>query len=145
MALTTSPAVAVNTRARAARRRRNADRIGDMVLYGLCVGASLLAVATLAMIAYQVIHGANLSLSKFGLPFIWHTDWAPNIDHFGAGALLFGTAVTSAMAMAIAAPLGIAIGLYLSMLAGGRDRKSVVEISRVGGGSKKINNSEEQR
>src|SRR5260221_5435709 len=122
MALTTSPAAAVDTRARPSRGRRSSDRIGDLVLYGLCTGAALLAAVTLGLIAYQVIHGADLSLSRFGLAFVGHTDWAPNIDHYGAGTFLFGTAVTSFMALSLAAPLGIAIGLYLSMLASGRVR-----------------------
>jgi phosphate transport system permease protein len=91
--------------------------VGDAVLYGLCALACLLALATMVEIGYQVFDGAHLAFSKFGLGFITHTRWAPNFDAFGAGALLFGTAVTSAMALLIAAPIGIAIGLFLSMLA----------------------------
>jgi phosphate transport system permease protein len=91
--------------------------VGDAVLYGLCALACLLALATMVEIGYQVFDGAYLAFSKFGLGFITHTRWAPNFDAFGAGALLFGTAVTSAMALLIAAPIGIAIGLFLSMLA----------------------------
>jgi len=102
------------------RLRSRANRpasLGDMVLYGLCALACLLAIATMVEIGYQVFSGAHLAVSKFGLSFITHARWAPNFDAFGAGALLFGTAVTSAMALLIAAPIGIAIGLFLSMLA----------------------------
>jgi phosphate transport system permease protein len=88
-----------------------------VVLYGLCALACLLAIAAMVEIGYQVFHGAHLAFSKFGLGFITHTRWAPNFDAFGAGAFLFGTAVTSAMALLIAAPIGIAIGLFLSLLA----------------------------
>jgi phosphate transport system permease protein len=92
------------------------------VLRGLCILATLAALAALVEIAYQVISGAHLAISKFGVGFLGHVDWAPNKGVFGAAAFLFGTAISSAMALAIAAPLGIAIGLYLSQLAAGRMR-----------------------
>src|SRR4029077_14799807 len=52
-----------------------------------------------------------------GLSFLWHTVWDNNKGIFGAGTLLYGTAVTSAMALLIAGPLGIAIALFLTELA----------------------------
>jgi len=53
--------------------------------------------------------------------------WKPSaqFQQMGAAVFLFGTAVTSAMALLIAAPVGIAIGLYLSLLAPGRVRSVV--------------------
>lgn len=100
-------------RSRAARPRS----VGDGVLYGLSALACLLAIAVIVEIAYQVFSGAHLAISHFGLGFLFHTGWKPNFGVFGAGVMLFGTVVTSALALAIAAPIGIAIGLYLSMLA----------------------------
>ena len=93
------------------------DRIGDGLLFGLCALAALLAVLALVLIAFQVAKGARPSISQFGLGFLTDTAWKPNFAQFGAGVFLFGTAVSSAMALAIAAPVGIAIGIYLSMLA----------------------------
>jgi phosphate transport system permease protein len=94
-----------------------AGRFGDGVLYGLCVVASLLAVVAIAVIAYQVINGASTAISRFGLGFLFHTTWKPNFDVFGAGSLLYGTLVSSLMALVLATPIGVAIGLYLSALA----------------------------
>jgi phosphate transport system permease protein len=104
---------------RPARLRRTAliDRAGSKLLYGLCVGAGLLTVAILADVAYQVISGARLAISTFGISFLWHAAWAPNFGHLGAATLLFGTAVSAAMAMVIATPLSIAVALYLAMFA----------------------------
>jgi phosphate transport system permease protein len=65
----------------------------------------------------QILHGAQPAFGRFGLHFLTHTAWKPNFGVFGAGSLLYGTAVTSAMALLIAAPVGIAIGLFLSLLA----------------------------
>ena len=104
-------------RARARRRFRKADRLGDMALRGLCLVASLLAMVAIVAIAYQVVHGARLSISHFGLRFLTSSAWKPNFNVFGATTLLYGTAVSSLMALAIATPISISIGLYLSMLA----------------------------
>ena len=102
---------------RARSGARSGDRVWDGVLYGLCLLASLLAVVVLGAIAYKVVTGASEALSRFGLGFLVHSTWAPNFGVFGAGAFLFGTAVTSFTALLFAVPIGIAIGLYLSMIA----------------------------
>ena len=107
----------MTARARARRRLQLADRIGDRLLYGLCLLAALLAVAAIVEIAYQLVHGAHISIARNGLGFLTDTTWKPNFDVYGAGVMLFGTAVSSTMALAIATPIGVAIGLYLSMLA----------------------------
>lgn len=96
---------------------KQVDGIGDRVLYGLCAAAGLLALLVLGEIVYQVIHGAGPSITHFGLPFIWNSRWAPNFGTFGAAAAIYGTLISSVMALALATPLGIAIGLYLSMMA----------------------------
>jgi phosphate transport system permease protein len=109
-------------RARLRSRAARPTSAGDVVLYGLCVLAALLAVVTIVEIAYQVFHGARPAISQFGLGFIGHTIWKPNfgkVGFFGAGTMLLGTVITSFMALLLAAPIGIAIGLYLSLLAPG--------------------------
>jgi phosphate transport system permease protein len=104
-------------RARPSKGSRRADRLGDLLLQALCVIACLLVVATMLEISYQLIHGASGAISTFGLGFLVHSTWKPNFGVFGATSLLYGTAVTSAMALLLATPIGIAIGLYLSLLA----------------------------
>jgi phosphate transport system permease protein len=103
--------------ARAQSRRKRADRIGDRLLYGICLSAALLALAVILLLGYQVVSGAMPAISKFGLGFLGTTTWQPNFNEFGAGSLLFGTLVSSFMALALGAPIAIAIGLYLSLLA----------------------------
>lgn len=83
----------------------------------LCLAAGLVAALVLFEVAYQVSSGARPAISKFGLAFLWRVDWAPNFSRFGAAVMLYGTAVTSAIAMIIAVPVSIAIALYLAMLA----------------------------
>jgi phosphate transport system permease protein len=100
-----------------ADRRASERSRGDQIMRALCLAAGLLAAAVLFEIAYQVISGARPAISKFGLGFLGHNDWAPNFSRFGAAVMLYGTAVTSAIAMVIAVPVSIAIALYLAMLA----------------------------
>jgi phosphate transport system permease protein len=99
------------------RGSRRVDRVGDGLLYGACVLAALLSVAVMVGVVYQVVNGASLALSHFGLGFVGHTTWNPPFESFGAGVFLYGTVVTSAMALLLAVPLAIAIALYLSMIA----------------------------
>jgi phosphate transport system permease protein len=99
------------------RQRRSTSSIGDGILYGLCLAASILAVVAIVLIVYEVIEGARPAISRFGLGFLVHSSWKPNFFVFGAGTFLFGTVVTSGLALLVAAPIGIAIGLYLSLLA----------------------------
>jgi phosphate transport system permease protein len=103
-------------------RAPSAGRVGDRVLYGLCAAAGLVAVVTLVDIAYQMIHNAGPAISHFGLGFLVHSTWAPNFNRFGVVDLIYGTVVTSLFALLLAGPLGIAIALYLSMIAPPRVR-----------------------
>jgi phosphate transport system permease protein len=108
-------AVPVTEELRSGRRVR--DWLGDRIFLLVTLGASLLAVAVLVLIAYKIVRGAHQAWSVFGLAFVWHTAWDANRGVFGAAPGLFGTAVTSAIALVIAAPLALAIALFLSELA----------------------------
>jgi phosphate transport system permease protein len=107
----TAPAV------RRPSRAKPASRIGDRVLFGLCALAGLLVAVTLIDLGYQLVNNSSPSISRFGLGFLGHEAWAPNFKVFGAADMLYGTAVSSAIALLIAGPLGIAIAVYLSMIA----------------------------
>jgi phosphate transport system permease protein len=104
-------------RSRHGVRARSADRLGDVLLHGLCSLAALFTVAVIAAIVYEVCSGAGSAISRFGLGFLSHLRWEPNFNVFGAGAFVYGTAVTSLLALALAVPIGISIGLYLSTVA----------------------------
>jgi phosphate transport system permease protein len=118
MSPTVTPAAAPEVRGAGSRsRRKQVDRIGDRVLYGVCLSAALIAILVILLVGYQVVNGAMPAISKFGLGFLVETTWQPNFSIFGAGSLLFGTIVTSFFALLLGAPIAISIGLYLSLLA----------------------------
>lgn len=93
---------------------------GDRILSGLAFLAALIALVTLLAIVFQVVRGAKLSFDTFGLGFITDSEWNPQAGGdgiYGAWVLLYGTLVSSFVALIIAVPVGVAIGLYLSELA----------------------------
>jgi phosphate transport system permease protein len=105
------------TAATLARTRKRGDRLGDGALYGLTAAASLVGVLIVAAIVWRVAAGAWPAIKVFHLGFLWQNDWNPVTSHFGARDLILGTVITSFGAMLLAAPLSIAIGLFLSELA----------------------------
>jgi phosphate transport system permease protein len=102
-----------------ASRRRLGDRLGDVGLRTLTGVTALGSVVLVGLIVWKVVAGAWPSINHFGISFVWHQVWDPNRDVYGALNLIYGTAITSLVALLFAAPISIAIGLYLSELAPG--------------------------
>ena len=98
-------------------RRRLGDRFGDLFLYGLTAAAAAAAGALLVAIAWKVFDVAYPAISKFGFGFLTNQAWDVGRNQFAALDFIWGTAITSFVALAIATPVSIAIGLYLSELA----------------------------
>ena len=122
-------ATSVPSQPAALRAHRNlADRVGDPLLKWLSALAALLAVAVIGGIVYEVFHLASPAISKFGLGFITTDDWNPVTNRFGAASFIYDTVITSAIAVVIAAPLSIAIALYLTELAPRRLRRPVATL-----------------
>ena len=97
--------------------RRRGIRPGDVVFKGLAVVASLAAAALLALIAYKVLRLAWPAIQDFGLSFVWTNAWDPVKGQFGALIFVYGTVVTSLIALALATPISIAIALFLTEIA----------------------------
>jgi phosphate transport system permease protein len=92
-------------------------RLGDLLLQSGAAIAALGALVIVGLIVWKVIEGARLSISTFGLSFVWSDVWDPVHLQFGAGSFLFGTAVTSISALILATPIALGIALFLSELA----------------------------
>jgi phosphate transport system permease protein len=98
-------------------RRRFTDRLGDTAFHGLTLAAALLCIVVVGAIVWKVFDLGWLSISTYRFDFFTTTVWDPVKNHYGALLFLYGTAVSSFVALLIATPLSIAIGLYLSELA----------------------------
>jgi phosphate transport system permease protein len=99
--------------------RRLGDRIGDVALKGVTALAALAAVVLLGAIVWKVIRLAWPAIQHYGLSFITAKEWDPVKEVFGALPFIYGTAMSSLIALVIATPLSIAIALWLSELAPG--------------------------
>jgi phosphate transport system permease protein len=98
-------------------RAKLSDRLGEPLFWLLCALAGLVSVAVLAWIVYTVFNDASPAISRFGLAFVGHNIWNPNASRFGAAAFLYGTVVSSAIALVLAVPTALAIAIFLTELA----------------------------
>lgn len=92
------------------RRMRRQDRL----FLGVTWGAAALVVVVLLGVLVSLGYDALPAFQKFGLPFIWTERWSPAKDIFGAAAPIFGTIVTSAVAMLIGVPISFGIAIFLT-------------------------------
>jgi phosphate transport system permease protein len=103
-------------------------RFGDVSLQAVAGTAAAAATFLVFLIAYKVVRGAQPAIGKYGLAFVTRVAWDPVKNVYGAGSFLFGTALTSLLALAIAAPLAIGIALFLTELAPRRLRAPVTAL-----------------
>jgi phosphate transport system permease protein len=82
-------------------------RTGDLVFHGLTRAAAITVLVLLSGVILALIIGSAPALSTFGLSFITTEVWNPVTDQFGALAPIYGTLVTSIIAMLIAVPVGV--------------------------------------
>ena len=106
-----------NTAAPETDLRRRGIRLGDLLFRGVSVAAALAATVLLGWIAFKVFDLAWPAIQDFGLSFVWTDTWDPVTNQFGALIFIYGTVVTSVIALLIATPLSIAIALFLTEIA----------------------------
>jgi phosphate transport system permease protein len=91
--------------------------IGDRLFKGLTLVMALSVFFLIILIGYELAHGSNLALRKFGWRYLTSSEWDPVAENFGALPFIFGTLVSSAIALVIAVPLSIATAVYLTEIA----------------------------
>jgi phosphate transport system permease protein len=104
--------MAALTRARALSRLRNTDA----VFHALTRLAALAVLGLLGGVILSLISGSLPALREFGLSFLVEERWNPVTERFGALAPIYGTLVTSFIAMLIAVPVGLLIAMFLTEL-----------------------------
>lgn len=97
-------------------KRMNSFRVGDATFRGLTFGAALLVLLLLGGVIISLIHGSIPAFSAFGLDFLTTQSWNPVTEKFGALAPIYGTIVTSIIALVVAVPVGIGIAIFLTEL-----------------------------
>jgi phosphate transport system permease protein len=91
-------------------------RMRDAAFRYLTRGAALAVLIILGGIIISLIHGSIPALRTFGISFLYTEVWNPVTEKFGAAAPIYGTILTSFIAMLIAVPVGLFIALFLTEL-----------------------------
>ncbi|HTU44055.1 MAG TPA: phosphate ABC transporter permease subunit PstC [Bryobacteraceae bacterium] len=95
------------------KRLRGGDEIAYLVTL-ICATAILLIVALLVV---ELWANSRPTIHTFGWGFLTSSTWDPNSGKFGALPFIYGTCVTSALALLIAVPLGVAASIFLAEMA----------------------------
>jgi phosphate transport system permease protein len=93
------------------------SQAGDRSFRALVFSFGSLVIVIAGAIAWQLISNSRPIWSQFGLGFLWHNVWDPVQGVFGAGPFIFGTIVSSALALMISVPLGLGAAIFLAELA----------------------------
>lgn len=96
----------------------NAFKFGDVTFYWMTRISAISVLVILGGIIISLIVGAWPAIREYGFAFLWTQRWAPSADPpiLGALAPIYGTLITSAIAMAIAIPVGLGIAIFLTEL-----------------------------
>ena len=89
----------------------------DHVYRFMITAAAGLVFLVVALIVYEIFRGAQTSMHSIGWSFLLRTDWDPVTNRFGALPYVYGTLVSSFLALLIAVPLGIGSAVFLAELA----------------------------
>jgi phosphate transport system permease protein len=101
------------------RRLKSREAVGDTVFRGLTLGTSLFVIVLLVGFVVLLLSDSGESIVKFGLSFLTSSDWNPvetevNKIAFGALPFIFGTIVTSIIALVLATPISLGAALFVS-------------------------------
>ena len=90
---------------------------GDRV-FRIALSLAALAIPVLiGFLVWELYSGSRLAIAKFGLGFLATSTWDPVKDQFGALPLIFGTLLSSVIALAIAVPLSLGVAIFLTEFA----------------------------
>lgn len=92
-------------------------RSGDDLAYLVTLAAALSILAVTALLVYELYINSALSRHKFGWSFLITRTWDPVAEQFGALPFIYGTVVTSTLALLIGIPLGVGAAIFLAELA----------------------------
>src|SRR5215471_9024166 len=88
--------------------------VGDVVFRALAIVCALALVASVGLIFYELVSQSNKSIAKFGFKFLIKTIWDPVAEDFGGLPFIYGTIVSSLVALIIAVPLSLGTALFLT-------------------------------
>ena len=101
---------------------------GDRIFRTLLTIAALAIPTLLVFLVYELWSGSRLAIGAFGVDFLTTSTWDPVAAKFGALPLIFGTLLSSLIALVIAVPLSVGVAIFLTEFAPGPIRRPVAFI-----------------
>lgn len=96
---------------------RRGGNLGDAIFEWACRGSGVLVLVLLGAIIVELFNAGLPAFRAFGVGFVTSTEWDPVQEVFGAGVSIYGTVVTSVLAIVLAVPLAFGVAFYLTELA----------------------------
>lgn len=97
-------------------KRQKSSAIGDVVFFNVSRAFAALVLIMLGGIIVSLLYGAWPAIERFGIAFLFRSEWNPPVERFGALIPIYGTLVTSTIALLIAVPVSFGIALFLTEL-----------------------------
>ncbi|MBZ5632747.1 MAG: phosphate ABC transporter permease subunit PstC [Acidobacteriia bacterium] len=92
-------------------------RSGDEIAYVVTLTCALTILAITALLVFELYANSGQARHKFGWSFLTTSTWDPVVEQFGALPFIYGTVVTSALALLLGIPLGVGAAIFLAELA----------------------------
>ena len=96
------------------RSRPPAEKLVDISFRNLAIAMASVVAIVLFSILIVVFQGSLDSMARYGWQFLVTSDWNPVDDQYGAGAAIYGTLITSLLALMIAVPLGVGTAIFIT-------------------------------
>jgi phosphate transport system permease protein len=90
------------------------SHIADGIFHFAMLTCGLCVLALVGVILYELVKGSRLSWHAFGLKFFFQSEWDPVNEQFGALPFVYGTLVSSLLALLIAVPLAIGVAVFIT-------------------------------
>jgi len=104
--------VASTTAQQVALLQSSSSEVPDRVFKSAITACGLAVLGVLVLIVYELLSGSGLSWHAFGFKFFATSDWDPVNESFGALPFIYGTLVSSLVALIIAVPLAIGVAVF---------------------------------
>ena len=107
------------------KKKKLTASLGDKTFRLLTLLMAMSVLVLMVWMGWQMVESARPSMEKFGFSFITGRVWDPVKEQFGALPFIYGTLVTSFLALLIAAPIGLGVAIFLNELATSRVRSVI--------------------
>jgi len=90
------------------------SRISDRIFHGAVLSCGVCVLGLVGVIVYQLVTKSALSWHAFGWKFFFRSEWDPVNEQFGAWPFVYGTLVSSLLALVLAVPLAIGVAVFIT-------------------------------